>query len=426
MTKRAGWFSLLLLVCPVGVDAAAPKAAGDKPADTSAAVAGGLYSPWKTGPWNDANFFPIGVWAQEPGNAPRYRGAGINLYVGLHKGPTEGQLADLKKAGMPVICAQNEVGLEHKDDPAIIGWIQGDEPDLARDFKKAWDSNLAAIGAAWPEYAGRTEKDWGEYGPPKPPAWIQQTYQKWHAADATRPILVNFGPPVAEPNLANDRGVRTRHNEDYVEYSKGADIVSFDIYPLNDRRPWAKNKLEMPARGVANLREWTGGKKPVWFCVEGGAVSGVAPTPEQVRSEVWMALIRGGTGIIYFVHQFKPTFNETYLLDDAGLLAGVTALNRQIAGLAPVLNSPTVEGAVEIASSNKDAPVIAMAKRRGGATYVFAACTGEAVVKATFTVKDMPIRTAAEVLGEGRTAEVIGGKFSDDFKPYEVHLYRIK
>ena len=44
--------------------------------------------------------------------------------------------------------------------------------------------------------------------------------------------------------------------------------------------------------------------------------------------------VQGSRGLIYFVHQFKPMFREAALLDDSEILAGVTALNRQITELA--------------------------------------------------------------------------------------------
>ena len=44
------------------------------------------------------------------------------------------QLAELKKHGMPVICDQNAVGLAHKDDPTIVGWMQQDEPDNSQEI----------------------------------------------------------------------------------------------------------------------------------------------------------------------------------------------------------------------------------------------------------------------------------------------------
>ena len=43
-------------------------------------------------------------------------------------------------------------------------------------------------------------------------------------------------------------------------------------------------------------------------------------TPHQVKAEVWMSLVHGSRGLIYFVHQFKPRFNEHALLDDPEML----------------------------------------------------------------------------------------------------------
>ena len=71
------------------------------------------YAKWKRGMSADASFFPICVWLQNPRNARKYKEAGINTYIGLWKGPTDTQLAELKRAGMKVICNQNKVGLAH-------------------------------------------------------------------------------------------------------------------------------------------------------------------------------------------------------------------------------------------------------------------------------------------------------------------------
>src|SRR5262245_54635261 len=49
------------------------------------------------GPLADPSFFPIAVWLQDPANASKYKDIGINVYVGLWRGPTEKQLAELKK-----------------------------------------------------------------------------------------------------------------------------------------------------------------------------------------------------------------------------------------------------------------------------------------------------------------------------------------
>ena len=58
-----------------------------------------------------AEFFPIGVWLQSPSNASEFQAIGINTFVGLWEGPTEAQLATLKRFGMFVVTDQNETAL---------------------------------------------------------------------------------------------------------------------------------------------------------------------------------------------------------------------------------------------------------------------------------------------------------------------------
>ena len=112
----------------------------------SGAGVGTPYEKWAKGPPSDPGFFPLAVWLQAPTNAERYRKAGFNTYVGLWRGPTEEQLATLQKAGLRLICHQNEVGLRHRDDSVIIGWMHGDEPDNAQSLGKwqgLWPANSA-------------------------------------------------------------------------------------------------------------------------------------------------------------------------------------------------------------------------------------------------------------------------------------------
>ncbi len=349
------------------------------------------------------DFFPIAVWLQSPRNAPRFKAAGINLYVGLWSGPTESQLSELKKAGMPVICDQNSIGIAHLDDPLIAGWMHGDEPDNAQELGKG-----------------------GGYGPPILPEKIVAEYQQMHKADPSRPVLLNLGQGVAWDDYIG-RGVRRNHPEDYAAYVKGCDIASFDIYPVTHTSPDITGKLEYVARGVERLSEWTHGEKGVWNCIECTHISnpGAKATPEQVRSMVWMSLIRGSRGLIYFVHQFKPVFKEAALLDDPEMLAAVTAINRQIHELAPVLNSPSIDDGVVVETSEPESPIAAMVKRHDRATYVFAVNLHGEPVKGSFSLRDRAVGNDGAVLGEARRVALEQGRFTDTFAPYAVHLYSI-
>jgi len=360
------------------------------------------YAAFKHGPPADENYFPIAVWLQDPKMAPRYKAAGINLYVGLWNGPTEEQLAALKAVGMPVICDQNALGLKHKDDATIVGWMHGDEPD-----------NAQSLG----EGKG--------YGPPVPPEKIVADYQRLRAADPTRPVLLNLGQGVAWDGWYG-RGTRTNHPEDYPEYAKGGDIVSFDIYPVAHPSREVQGKLWYVARGIERLVGWAGPAKAVWNCIECTRISSDSKaTPAQVRAEVWMSLVRGSRGLIWFVHEWKPKFNEHALLDDPEMLAAVTAINAEIRALAPVLNSPRISDAVQVRPGAADTEIATMVKRRAGATYVFAVVVRGSGGPADITVQGLPAGASVEVLGENRSLKVGNGRFADTFDPCGVHLYRV-
>jgi hypothetical protein len=363
---------------------------------------------WKNGPPGEEGYFPIAVWLQDPKNAARYKAAGINLYVGLWRGPTSNQLAELQRAGMSVICGQNRAGLENKDHPSIVGWMHGDEPD-----------NAQSLGQG------------KGYGPPILAEKIVSDYERIRAADPTRPVLLNLGQGVAWDNYIG-RGVRRNHPEDYPEYIKGCDIASFDIYPAVHEKPEVAGRLEFVAHGVERLVRWTHGEKTVWNCIECTHISNPQnkATPQQVRAEVWMSLIHGSRGLIYFVHQFKPTFKEAALLDDAEVLAAVTAINRQIHDLAPALNSPSIVDGVTVRSSAEDAPIACMLKRHGDAAHLFAVNMRSVPTRGSFVIRESALALgqslSTAVLEESRSIPIRNGEFTDEFKPYEVHLYELR
>jgi hypothetical protein len=378
-----------------------PGASGvDEPA--AASDRAGRPGEWKHSPLATPKVFPIAVWLQSPSNAARFKAAGINLFVGLWNGPTQAQLDQLAAAGMRVICAQNPTALAARDNPLIVGWMHGDEPDNAQ---------------ALP---GR-----GGYGPPIEPEVIGRDYRRIRAADPSRPVLLNLGQGVAWDDWIG-RGVRRNHPEDYPRYLEGCDLASFDIYPVVHDSPQVAGKLEFVARGVGRLVEWTRGAKPVWSCIECTHISNPArkATPAQVRSEVWMAVIRGASGLIYFVHQFKPSFREAALLDDPEMLAAVTAINARLQSLAPALHAPTVADGVIVTSGKANAPIAAIMKRAGGDTFVFAVNLGSEPTTGAFVARGTG-DASIEVLDESRTVALTNGRLSDEFDPYAVHLYKL-
>jgi len=401
-----------------GEEAAAGRAASDTlPGDVMAPWEGGraYFSSWSHGPSTDVRFFPIAVWLQSPENkatATEYKRIGINTHIGLWEGPTEAQLSAIASLQTTVLCDQNPVGLGSTRNGVITAWTHQDEPDNAQ---------------------GGTQD-------PVPIPEVIGRYEEMKASDPSRPVYLNLGQGVA-CDAWYGRGNRTNHPEDYAEYSRGADILSFDTYPMNvyplpnSAAPWFRafhnavaQDIGFVAKGVDSLRKWTGYAKPVWAWIECTNIDGdprYALTPGIVKSEVWMAIIHGAGGIGYFCHQFSPTFIEAGLLANPQMRDAVSAVNAQITSLAAVLNTQSVENGITSVSVNPGIRVDAMVKRSGGNTTVFAVAMRPGRTTATFTLRGFTGNSTAEAVGEDRNLSVTDGVFRDEFQDYGVHIYKI-
>ncbi len=376
-------------------------------------VAVGASAQQRPSPLDDPAFFPIGVWMQSPHNAARYKAAGINTYVALWEGATPDKLAALKAAGLYAVTGQSDFALESPDNDVIVAWMHGDEPDNAQ-------PRPLKLG----------------FGQPVPPGEVVSDYEKIKQRDPSRPVFVNFGQGVAWDGWYG-RGDRTNRPEDYPLYMKGADIVSFDIYPAVHEHPDVAGKLEFVARGVERLSGWASPEQTVWNVIEASRIRNLErkPTPYQIRAEAWMSLIHGSKGLVYFVHQFEPEFKDASLLDDGELLAAVTSINAQVHDRAPVLNSPNIDDVVTVSTEAGSAPVAAMVKQYDGALYLFTVGMRDQPAKATFTLLDGALpggtRASVSVIGEDRSIDLAATasgsvSFADTFEPYGVHLYRIE
>lgn len=345
---------------------------------------------------SDPGFFPIGVWTQSPARAPAYKAIGINTFVGLWKGPTEDQLAALTHYDMFVVASQNEVGLHSTNRGIIKGWLHDDEPDNAR-----------PIG-------------FGLHGTCIPAIEVVRRTQEMKARDNTRPVVINFGQGVAN-KFWWGRG-RCDGDENYYSVAaRDADILSFDIYPVSSPIPQVHGKLEYVARGVTRLMNLAIGAQKVWAVIETTALlPGHAVTPAQLRTEVWMAVIHGARGIVYFVHEFAPAFREDAIFRHPDVVNQVANENELIKSLAPVLNSPNVDGAVTVQSR---VPIATMTKRYQNTTYIFAIGMTNSASRPRFLLQGFDQATAL-VIGEERDVTITGGVLEDSFDGYGVHIYK--
>jgi len=360
----------------------------------------GSYGQWTNGPSTNPNFFPIGVWLQSPGHAQEFQNVGINVFVGFYGNLDAASMTAFASAKMPVVPTQNPVGLTSPQRSWIWGWEQIDEPDNAQ------------------------SNGHGGYGPCIKPSEIVASYNALKASDKASPVFLNFGRGVSYPAY-NGRGSCTGDTAYYSQAIAGGDIISFDIYPVAHYN----GRLELVPNGVDNLRTWAAqckcGTKAIWNAIETTPFDGGAtPTPAQIQSEVWMSLIHGSQGIVYFVHVLSPKFREDGIFNYPESVQAVKSIDAQIASLAPVLNSPTVTGDVQVSSSSSNVPIDAVEKNYGGSKYLFSAARTNSSTVGTFTVPGNAAATVT-VLGENREIAMANGQFHDSFTGYQVHLYKI-
>jgi hypothetical protein len=387
------------------------------------------FSRWESFPQDDG-FFPIGVWMQNPRYAGEYKKLGINFYFGLWKGPTAAQIEALKKNGMGVICGFNDYAKENLlDDPTVWGWMHADEPDLAMHFSRKilkGPGGKETLKEHWPEIYKQLDLDHNEYN-----GWglglhpindVQAGYQKIKKHDTGRPVLIQLSKAVALNGVAPGRGDRSGKTEDYPLYMKGSDAVSFDIYPVAYGDP---DKLWQVAKGLDQLKEWGSGDRPLMVALEGGFGETWA-NKHQLRAELWMAINHGANGFFWFVHRWtKQDGKEVYYSDRMPLKhpelgQAIRELNEEVLTLASVINSPEPSDTVTASGLEVDLGI----RRTDKTLYVFAVERGGKDGSAKISFSDT-VSGTIEALGEDRMLSCRNGTFTDDFEPWEVHLYKI-
>ena len=344
------------------------------------------------------DFFPIGVWLQNTRDARAYAAMGVNTFVGLWQGPTETQLAELAKAGMHAIAEQNEVGLTSSNAQIIKAWMHGDEPDNAQPLPG------------------------GGHGDCILPNEVVSKFAAIRSRDPTRPVFLNFGQGVVNEAWRGRGSLCSRigHDAYYRAASRGADILSFDIYPITEhRQPHVQGRLELVAGGVANLKQWSTTDQRVWAIIGTTHIYDPKrrPTPAEIRAMAWMAIVRGARGLVYFVHEWQPSFSSNAIFRYPEISAAVTVLNSEIRNLAPVINSQQV-----VVATADPSTIAAMARIHNDTLYVFAANLSNNSSRPEITI-DREMYGMGIVLGEARSVRLDGRIIRDEFAPYGVHLY---
>lgn len=133
----------------------------------------------------------------------------------------------------------------------------------------------------------------------------------------------------------------------------------------------------------------------------------------------YLALVHGAKGIIYWAH----TASKYYIRDYPDHWTYMKKLAGEMHDLTPALLTP--DSQVMPGLEPKDAPIDMMVKQLSGETYVFAVNHDTKACTVKLSLPGMTASASVEVLFEKRSVAAENGAWQDDFKPLEVHVYKV-
>jgi hypothetical protein len=351
-----------------------------------------------------SDFFPIGTWLQPMWTFDTWKARGVNTVVGYWPDPSQTiqqwDAAAAQKGLYEVRAAQ---------------------------ANPAWDVNIKNL-LAW---AQPDEPDWKQITP----ASLAATYSTLKKIDPQRPVYMNVvGSMALNPWIAKDGSL-------YKTLGQSADIISNDIYPVSiwNRPEWidfskplnpgdpynTTGKRLNPGAAIDVLRPWVGGKKQ-WAYIE-TSWQGPFPTagttgvnPSQMRGEVWDAIIHGAKGITYFPEQV--TGGSKIDNTPANVATEITKVDSVISSLAGIINSGNDATNNTVSFNN---PYLEGTWRTyKGQKYLFVLNMSSATLSGKpFTTSGLTGLTSLQVVGEHRSETLSLGSISDEFQPYQLHVY---
>lgn len=330
-------------------------------------------------------FFPIGVYVQPVGEFGKWRDRGINTLVNTPRGSDVGAWsAAARRMGLYMIRQPSPDPVDDRDESFLLAWSHVDEPDGVRRHVSVRQ--------------------------------IRDQYDDWKRIDADRNVFINFVGSLDQ----RDRQTGEFGDVLYRGYVAGADWISADRYPVNQ----GARDIAVVGEMVDRLRELAG-PKPVFAFIETGDFNlnddNPGPTADQVRAEIWDAIIHGARGIWYFPVRVEPSTAFEFDTTPRDVAAEMTRQNRIITRLADVLQGPIDPGPLRARAS---APLELTWRTTPAGHYLFVLNLGPRQTRQTITINELDATTAA-VDGEHRTVPITDNTITDTFEPYELHIYQV-
>ncbi len=293
---------------------------------------------------------------------------------------------------------------EFKSHPSLLIWEIADEPAFT------WNSAEQRIQ-------------------PEP---MLETYQLIKNNDPEHLVYTNHGPV----NLIST----------LQKYNSSTDIVACDIYPIIPHGITPTYALfEDGIQGdllntyPSQVGEYTDKmqrvidySKPVFMVLQGFSWEMLKeekerntemilyPSYEQSRFMAFNAIIHGAAGINYWGMSYTPQPSD--------FMNDLNRVTREMTRLQPVLSAPKTKINIEIVyhelGHSVDSGVEILVKQVDGKRYLITANADKNPVRVS--LRGLDTFNNAKVLNENRNLAIQSGSLTDDYKPFDVHIYELE
>lgn len=296
-----------------------------------------------------------------------------------------------------------EVVKQYRDHPSLLCWEIADEPAFN------WNN---------PEPRITHEK-------------MLEAYSLIKSNDSKHLVFTNHGPV----NLIST----------LQKYNSSTDVVGVDVYPVIPhgitpayalypdglQGDLLNPYISQVGEYIEKMKKVVNDSKPIFAVLQGFSWEMLKPEGERDLSMVqyptyaesrfmaYNAIVHGANGILYWGTNYTPQPSD--------FIDNLNRVTKELAELQEVLaaksSSLSIKKEYHELMFSVDTGVEMIVKKVNGKTYLITVNSDKNPVKITF--KGLAGFNEALVLSENRNLEITDGKFTDSYKPFDVHIYEI-